>query len=95
MWESSLAILSRIASFIMLQGDAKLLGPKSKTSLWDTPLSSLVDRYQYFRETNSFQLMDRKETGKKAKLSCSVHMIKAQRVSRGRAPVNAMLSFTP
>jgi len=40
----------------MLHGDVKLLGPKSKTSLWDTSLSSLVDRYQYFRETNSFQL---------------------------------------
>jgi len=39
----------------MLHRDAKLLGPESKTSLWDTSLSSLVDRYQYFWETCSLQ----------------------------------------
>jgi len=41
------------------------------------------------------QLQDRKETYKKAKLSCSVHTTKAQRVSTGRAPFNAKLSFMP
>lgn len=90
-----MAILSRIASFKMLHGDAKLFGPESKTSLWDASLSSLVDRYQYFRETCSLQHQDRKETGKKAELSCSVHTIMAHRVSTGRAPFNAKLSFTP
>jgi hypothetical protein len=48
--ENSLAILSRIASFKMLHGDAKLVGPESKNNLWDTSLSSLVDRYRHFRE---------------------------------------------
>jgi hypothetical protein len=93
--ESSLAILSRTISFKKLHGGAKLLGPESKASLWDTSLSSFVDRYQYFREICSFLLQDRKETDKKANLSCSVHTIKAHRVSISRTPFSAKLSFMP